>query len=50
MTTQWSKYEATAARKHGKPGREIRPQNTTFEMLCARRVPTLRKKVTTPRA
>src|SRR3981081_1624352 len=32
MTTQWSKYEATAARKHGKPGREIRPQNTTIDI------------------
>ena len=32
MTTQWSKYEATAARKHGKPGREIRPQSTTIDI------------------
>src|ERR1700726_2980781 len=32
MTTQWSKYEATAARKHGKPGREIRPKSTTIDI------------------
>src|SRR5712675_235525 len=32
MTTQWSKYEATAARKRGKPGREIRPKSTTIDI------------------
>ncbi len=32
MTTQWNKYEATAARKHGKPGREIRPKSTTIDI------------------
>jgi aminocarboxymuconate-semialdehyde decarboxylase len=32
MTTQWSKYEATAARKRGKPGREIRPKTTTIDI------------------
>ena len=32
MTQQWSKYEATAARRHGKPGREIRPQSTTIDI------------------
>ena len=32
MTTQWSKYERTAARKHGRPGREIRPQSTTIDI------------------
>src|SRR3954447_19701658 len=32
MATQWSKYEATAARKHGKPGREVRPKSTTIDI------------------
>jgi aminocarboxymuconate-semialdehyde decarboxylase len=32
MTMQWNKYEATAARKHGKPGREIRPKSTTIDI------------------
>jgi aminocarboxymuconate-semialdehyde decarboxylase len=32
MTTPWNKYEATAARKHGKPGREIRPKSTTIDI------------------
>jgi aminocarboxymuconate-semialdehyde decarboxylase len=32
MSTQWSKYEATAARKRGKPGREIRPKTTTIDI------------------
>ena len=32
MTTQWSKYEATAARKRGKPGREVRPKTTTIDI------------------
>jgi aminocarboxymuconate-semialdehyde decarboxylase len=32
MTTQWNKYSATAARKHGKPGRELRPKTTTVDM------------------
>ena len=29
---QWNKYEATAARKHGKPGREIRPKSVTIDI------------------
>lgn len=32
MTTPWNKYEATAARKHGKPGREVRPKSTTIDI------------------
>ena len=32
MATQWNKYEPTAARKHGKPGREIRPKSTTIDI------------------
>ncbi len=29
---QWNKYEATAARKHGRPGREIRPKSITIDV------------------
>jgi aminocarboxymuconate-semialdehyde decarboxylase len=29
---QWNKYEATAARKHGKPGRDIRPKSITIDV------------------
>jgi len=32
MTQQWNKYAATAARKHGKPGREVRPKSTTIDI------------------
>jgi aminocarboxymuconate-semialdehyde decarboxylase len=32
MTTQWNKYSTTAARKHGKPGRELRPKSTTIDI------------------
>ena len=30
--TAWNKYEPTAARKHGKPGREARPQSVTIDI------------------
>jgi aminocarboxymuconate-semialdehyde decarboxylase len=32
MTRQWNKYQATAARRHGRPGREIRPKSTTVDI------------------
>src|ERR1700740_707906 len=32
MATQWNKYAATAARNHGKPGREVRPKSTTIDI------------------
>jgi aminocarboxymuconate-semialdehyde decarboxylase len=32
MTTHWNKYEKTAARRHGRPGREIRPKSTTVDI------------------
>ncbi len=32
MAEHWNKYEATAARKHGRPGREIRPKSTTVDI------------------
>lgn len=30
--TQWNKYAPTAARKHGKPGRETRPKSITIDI------------------
>ena len=30
--TQWNKYAPTAARKHGRPGRENRPKSTTIDI------------------
>jgi hypothetical protein len=30
--TQWNKYERTAARRHGKPGREARPPSITIDI------------------
>ena len=32
MTEQWNKYGPTAARKHGKPGREVRPKSVTIDI------------------
>ena len=32
MTPHWNKYAATAARRHGKPGREVRPKSTTIDI------------------
>ena len=32
MADMWNKYEPTAARKHGKPGRETRPKSITIDM------------------
>lgn len=32
MTSVWNKYEPTAGRRHGKPGREIRPKSTTIDI------------------
>jgi aminocarboxymuconate-semialdehyde decarboxylase len=29
---QWNKYEPTAARTHGRPGREVRPQSLTLDI------------------
>jgi aminocarboxymuconate-semialdehyde decarboxylase len=31
MTNVWNKYANTAARKHGKPGRDARPKSTTID-------------------
>ena len=32
MADMWNKYEPTAARKRGKPGRQTRPKSTTVDM------------------
>src|SRR3984893_10713113 len=32
MPEQWNKYGPTAARKHGRPGREVRPRSTTIDI------------------
>ena len=32
MADMWNKYEPTAARKRGKPGRETRPKSPTVDM------------------
>ena len=32
MSDDWNKYEPTAARSHGKPGRELRPRSLTIDM------------------
>jgi aminocarboxymuconate-semialdehyde decarboxylase len=32
MPEQWNKYAPTAARRHGKPGRELRPKSTTIDI------------------
>ena len=32
MPEQWNKYGPTAARKHGKPGRELRPKSITIDI------------------
>jgi aminocarboxymuconate-semialdehyde decarboxylase len=35
----WNKYSDTAARKHGKPGRDVRPKSTTIDMHAHAVVP-----------
>ena len=39
MTEMWSKYDPTAARKRGRPGREIRPKSLTVDMHAHVSVP-----------
>ena len=45
MTEQWNKYERTAARRHGKPGRELRPQSVTVDVHSHVGVPEAAKFV-----
>jgi aminocarboxymuconate-semialdehyde decarboxylase len=39
----WNKYGPTAARKHGKPGREVRPKSVTIDMHAHAAVPAAGK-------
>ena len=39
MTEQWNKYDRTAARTHGKPGRETRPKSVTVDVHAHVAVP-----------
>src|SRR5262249_15902100 len=32
MAEEWNKCGATAGRKHGKPGRQVRPRSTTIDI------------------
>jgi aminocarboxymuconate-semialdehyde decarboxylase len=45
MTQQWNKYEKTAARRHGKPGREVRPKSMTIDIHSHVGVPQAAKFV-----
>ena len=45
MTEQWNKYDKTAARRHGKPGREVRPQSLTVDIHAHVGVPEAAKFV-----
>jgi aminocarboxymuconate-semialdehyde decarboxylase len=45
MTAQWNKYANTAARTHGKPGREVRPKSTTIDIHAHAAVPEAAKLV-----
>ena len=45
MPEQWNKYDKTAARKHGKPGRELRPQSVTVDVHAHVGVPEAAKFV-----
>ena len=46
MATVWNKYANTAARKHGKPGREVRPKSLTLDMHSHVAVPRVAEIVT----
>ena len=46
MAEVWNKYANTAARKHGKPGREVRPKGLTVDMHCHVAVPRVGEIVT----
>src|SRR5580704_7034669 len=45
LSEQWNKYDKTAARKHGKPGREVRPQSVTVDIHAHVGVPEAAKFV-----
>ncbi len=43
MADIWNKYADTAARKHGKPGREVRPKSITIDLHAHVAVPRGRR-------
>jgi aminocarboxymuconate-semialdehyde decarboxylase len=45
MSGQWNKYAPTAARRHGRPGRELRPDSITIDIHSHVAVPTAAKFV-----
>jgi aminocarboxymuconate-semialdehyde decarboxylase len=45
MPGQWNKYAPTAARRHGRPGRELRPQSATVDIHSHVAVPAAAKLV-----
>jgi aminocarboxymuconate-semialdehyde decarboxylase len=45
MSEQWNKYEPTAARRHGKPGRDVRPKSVTVDIHSHVAVPEAAKFV-----
>src|ERR1700686_3203713 len=46
MANVWNKYANTAARKHGKPGRDVRPKGLTLDMHAHVAVPRVAEIVT----
>lgn len=45
MPEQWNKYAPTAARRHGRPGRELRPKSVTIDIHSHVAVPAAAKFV-----
>ena len=45
MPEQWNKYAPTAARRHGRPGRELRPKTVTVDIHSHVAVPAAAKFV-----
>jgi aminocarboxymuconate-semialdehyde decarboxylase len=45
MSGQWNKYAPTVARRHERPGRELRPQSTTIDIHSHVAVPAAAKLV-----
>ena len=45
MPEQWNKYDLTAARPHGRPGRELRPKSVTIDVHAHVGVPEAAKFV-----
>src|SRR3974390_2467155 len=45
MPNQWNKYAPTAARRHGRPGRDVRPKSVTIDVHSHVGVPAAAKFV-----